>query len=158
MVKVIAFLGTLSLFSFGQEPIKGLFLTKAVFEERVVWDNQKGNLHTLVLATQVQKNATLIYVNQLTNNANSIKKQLVIDNPIPKGTVYLANTASCEGQCQIYYSIDAAKSFKKAEELFVVYGKRKRVAQPSEYTHIKFVFPQLVPYQKVRMGFKSRVK
>lgn len=158
MLRIIGSLLFLSFLALAQQPAKGILLTKAVFEERIVWDNIRGNVRTVVLASKAQKNTTLIYVNQLTNHSNQSKNNIVIDNPIPYGTSYIPNTARCEASCQLYYSIDGGKSFKKQEELFVVYGTKKRVPLGSEYTHIKFVFPQLVPYQKVRMAFKSQIK
>jgi uncharacterized repeat protein (TIGR01451 family) len=158
MLRIIWSLFFLSFFLLAQQPIQGILLTKAVFEERVVWDNIKGNLRTMVLATKAQQNATLVYVNQLTNHSSVNKTNVVIDNPIPYGTTYIPNSASCEGACQLYYSIDGGRSFKKQEELFVVYGTKKRTPLGDEYTHIKFVFPQLIPYQKVRMAFKSQIK
>jgi len=159
MLKKI-FLGMCLSFIFlsGQQPVKGISLTKTVFEERIFWDNIHGEVKKVIPATKVNKNAVLIYVNQVTNHSNQIKKKIVIDNPIPAGTVYFPGSARCEGECQIYYSIDGGKSFKKKENLFVVYGAIKRVPQGNEYTHIKFVFSQLIPYKKVRMAFKSRVK
>jgi uncharacterized repeat protein (TIGR01451 family) len=158
MLRVIGSLLFISCLVSAKQPAQGILLTKAVFEERVVWDNVKGNVHTMLLASKAQKNSTLVYVNQLTNHSNQSKNNIVIDNPIPYGTAYIPNSARCEASCQIYYSIDGGQSFKKQEALFVIYGTQKRTPLGSEYTHIKFVFPQLVPYQKVRMAFKSQIK
>lgn len=158
MLRLIGSLVFLASLVLAQQPVSGILLSKAIFEEQVVWDNIKGNVPTLVLATNAKKNATLVYVNQLTNHANQSKKNIVIDNPIPLGTEYIPNTARCEASCQIYYSIDGGQSFKPQEALFVVYGTKQRPPLGKEYTHIKFIFPQLVPYQKVRMAFKSQIK
>ncbi|HHS92887.1 MAG TPA: hypothetical protein ENK82_06030, partial [Campylobacterales bacterium] len=147
--KIVMGMSLSFLFLSAQQPVKGISLTKTVFEEKTIWDKIHGAVQKVVPATKVNKNAILIYVNQVTNYSNQTKKNIVIDNPIPKGTVYIPKSARCEGGCQIYYSIDGGKSFKKQEELFVIYGTAKRVPNGSEYSHIKFVFPQLIPYKKV---------
>jgi len=158
MLRIIGSLLFLGSLLWGQELGKGLLLTKGVFEERMVWDKFKGNVSTVRPATEAKKNATLVYVNQLTNRSPQTQKNIVIDNPIPYGTMYVPNTARCEASCKLYFSIDGGKSFKRQEALFVVYGTKQRPPLGSEYTHIKFVFPQLLSKQKVRMAFKSRIK
>jgi hypothetical protein len=82
----------------------------------------------------------------------------MVMNPIPFKTAYLRGSATCEGSCKIMFSIDGGKSFDYGENLYVRYGKKKRVATGSEYTHIQFIFHSLNPFSKVRMAFKSRLK
>lgn len=156
--KVLWGLSLLFVLSSAQQPAKSILLSKAVFEEKVVWDNMRGNVRKMVPVTKVKKGTTLTYVNQVANRSNLTKKQIVIDNPIPYGSTYIQGTSSCEGVCEMLYSIDGGTTFKKSEALFVVYGTKKRVPMASEYTHIKFIFSKLAPYEKVRMAFKARVK
>jgi uncharacterized repeat protein (TIGR01451 family) len=106
----------------------------------------------------VQRGATLVYVNRLTNKSRIIKQNIVVMNPIPFDTIYLRGSATCEGSCEIKFSIDGGKSFDYGEKLYVHYGKGKRVAKGSEYTHIKFIFKIIKPFTRTRMAFKAKVK
>jgi len=156
--KVLLALSCLMLLSYAQQPTSSILLSKSIFEEKVVWDNIRGNVRKMVAATRVKKGATLVYVNQILNQSQRTRKQVVVDNPIPYGTTYIRGSSSCEGTCEMLYSIDGGTTFKQSEELFVVYGTKRRVPMASEYTHIKFIFAKLAPYAKVRMAFKAQVK
>jgi len=156
--KVLLGLSLLFTCSYSQQPSKGILLTKSVFEEKMVWDNIRGNIRTMIPATKVNKGATLVYVNKIINQSQTTRKRVVVDNPIPDGTSYIRGSSSCEGVCEMLYSIDGGTTFKQSEELYVVYGTKRRVPMASEYTHIKFIFSALLPYAKVRMAFKAKVK
>jgi uncharacterized repeat protein (TIGR01451 family) len=144
--------------SYAEQSSKGIVLMKSVFVEKMVWDNIRGNIRKMLPVTRVNKGATLVYVNQIINQSQTTRKQIVVDNPIPYGTTYIRGSSSCEGVCEMLYSIDGGTTFKQSEELFVVYGTKRRSPMASEYTHIKFIFSKLVPYVKVRMAFKAQVK
>ena len=148
----------LSIFLSAKNPVKDILLSKAVFQEVSEWKNPGYRVRKIVPATKAHKGAVLIYVNQIINTSNSTKKQVVIDNPIPYGTAYLRGTSSCEGICQMLYSIDGGKSYAKSNELFVIYGTKKRLAKGSEYTHIKYIFSKIPPHAKIRMAFKAVLK
>ena len=141
-----------------KNPIKDIHLLKAVFQEVSEWKNPGYRVRKIVPATKVHKGAVLIYVNQIVNNSNSAKKEVIIDNPIPYGTAYLRGTSSCEGVCKMLYSIDGGKSYAESNNLFVVYGSSKRLAKGSEYTHIKYIFSEIPPHSKIRMAFKAVLK
>ncbi len=156
--KVLLALSCLFVLSYAQQPKKGILLTKSVFEEKIVWDNIRGNVPKLLPVAKVKKGATLVYVNQIINQSQTIRKQIVVANPIPYGTTYIRGSSSCEGVCEMLYSIDGGTTFKQSEKLFVQYGTKRRVPMASEYTHVKFIFSQLAPYEKIRMSFKAEVK
>ena len=148
----------LSIFLGAKNPVKDIRLSKAVFQEVSEWKNPGYRVRKIVPATKVHKGAVLIYVNQIVNNSNSAKKEVIIDNPIPYGTAYLRGTSSCEGVCKMLYSIDGGKSYAESNNLFVVYGSSKRLAKGSEYTHIKYIFSEIPPHSKIRMAFKAVLK
>jgi hypothetical protein len=156
--KVLLALNSFFVLSYAQQPSTSLLLAKSVFVERVVWDNIRGNIRKMLPATRVEKGATLVYVNQVINQSQRMRKHVVIDNPIPHNTTYIRGSSSCEGVCEMLYSIDGGTTFKQSEKLYVVYGTKRRVPMDSEYTHIKFIFSKLAPYEKVRMSFKARAK
>ena len=141
-----------------KNPVKDILLSKAVFQETYEWQNPGRKVRKIVPATKVHKGAVLIYVNQVINTSYSTKKQVVIDNPIPYGTVYLRGTSSCEGVCTMLYSIDGGKTYSESKDLFVIYGNTKRLAKGNEYTHIKYIFSEIPPHAKIRMAFKAVLK
>jgi hypothetical protein len=143
-----------------KNPLSNIKLEKAVFEEQIAIDTLgiKSKKLVPILGKAVRSGAILIYLNRLTNISRITKQDIVVVNPIPFKTAYLRGSATCEGACQIKFSIDGGKSFDYGENLYVVYGKGKRVAQGHEYTHIQFLFPSLSSFSKRRMAFKSRLK
>jgi len=156
--KLVIGLSLLTLVIFAKNPATDIVLSKAVFEEKIVWVNPGRQVRKMVPAKKVKKGATLVYVNQIINKSTVTKKQVIVDNPIPYGSAYIRGTSNCEGVCSMLYSIDGGQTFKESQNLFVVYGTKKRVAKGSEYTHIKFIFSEVPPYAKIRMAFKALVK
>jgi len=156
--KIIVSFSLLTLFLMAKSPVTDVILSKAVFEEQNSWDESGKHVRKMVPVKKVNKGTVLVYVNQLINKSSKIKKEVVVDNPIPQGTTYIRGTSSCEGVCSMLYSIDGGLTFKESQDLFVIYGTKKRQAKGSEYTHIKFVFLELPPMSKIRMAFKAVVK
>ena len=156
--KIILILSLLTVGLFSKNPVTDIILSKAVFEEKIVWENPGRQVRKMIPAKKVKKGAILVYVNQIFNKSAVSKKEIVVDNPIPYGSAYIRGTSNCEGVCSMLYSIDGGKTFKESQDLYVIYGTKKRLAKGSEYTHIKFIFPKLLPYAKIRMAFKARVK
>ena len=158
--KIILFTLLFSSLLFSKNPVSNIKLEKAVFLEQIAIDTL-GIKTTKLIPIQdkmVRHGDTLVYVNRVTNTSRIIKKDIVVMNPIPFKTAYLRGSATCEGVCKIKFSIDGGKSFDYGENLYVQYGKKKRVAKGSEYTHIQFTFHSIEPFAKVRMAFKSRLK
>ena len=158
--KIITISLLFSTLLFSQNSVSNIKLEKAVFLEQIAIDTLGIKTKTLIPIQhkRVEKGATLVYVNRLTNTSRIVKRDIVVMNPIPFKTDYLRGSATCEGSCKIMFSIDGGKSFDYGENLYVRYGKKKRVAKGSEYTHIQFTFHSLHPFAKVRMAFKSRLK
>ena len=152
----------LNLSLFAKNPVSNIKLEKSVFEEQIAIDTlgiKSRKLIPILIGTTLQRGAILLYVNQITNTSLNLRKEeIVVVTPIPFKTSYLMGSASCEGSCQIKFSIDGGKSFDYGENLYVVYGKGKRVAMGSEYTHIQFIFASLSPLSQTKMAFKSRLK
>lgn len=147
-----------SIALYATNPVKDIVLSKAVLKEQLEYNSVGETVRKMVPVQQVRGGDILVYINRIVSNAKVTRHNIVIDNPIPQGTVYLRGTANCEGSCEILFSIDGGKSFKKGEDLFVVYGQKKRAAFGSEYTHIKYIFKSILPFTKTRMAFKAVVK
>ena len=148
----------LGAFLLAKNPVSNMILEKAVFEEQIAIDTLGIKTRKMIPVKLVQHGATMIYINRLTNKARIEKNNIVVLNPIPFKTSYLRGSATCEGSCQIRFSIDGGKSFDFGENLYVLYGKKRRIAIGSEYTHIQFTFATLRAFSKTRMAFKAKVK
>lgn len=156
--KSILILMVSSLFLSAYNPLKDIVLSKAVLKERTVTNTLGQKVRDMVPVQRVTGGDTLVYINKIQSNSKVEKKNIVITNPVPAGTVYLRGTATCEGSCEILFSIDGGQSFKKGENLYVVYGTTRRVAFGSEYTHVKYIFKSILPFTQTRMAFKAIVK
>jgi uncharacterized repeat protein (TIGR01451 family) len=100
----------------------------------------------------------LTYANQGTETATDVH----VDDAIPKGTVYLANTATGEG-AEVTFSSDGGKTFAPAVRL--TYELRlpsgaveKRVATPAEYTHVRWTLRSVPPGATGKVAFRVKVK
>ena len=156
--KVMAVLMLLSLFLYADNPLKGIVLSKAILKEQTVQNNLGQQVRTMVPVQQVTGGDILVYVSKIQSQSKVTKKNIVVTKPVPAGTVYLRSTATCEGSCEILFSIDGGQHFKRSEELYVVYGGKRRVAFGSEYTHVRYIFKSILPFTQLRMAFKAVVK
>ena len=83
---------------------------------------------------------------------------VVITNPIPENTVYLADSAFGSGTA-ISYSIDGATTFGAPDELTVVRDGAQVVASSADYTAIQWAFgPSLAPAAQSYVSFNVRLK
>lgn len=101
---------------------------------------------------------TVIYKNEGDEEATDV----VIDDPIPTGTVYLPDSATGKGS-DISFSIDKGKTYKKPSlltyEVTAAGGKvEKRSASPDDYTHIRWVVKRIPQGQEGKLSFKVKVR
>lgn len=73
------------------------------------------------------------------NTGKEAAKDLVINNPIPANTTYIADSAR-GAEARIDYSVDGGKTFAQPAELFVVKNAQKVQASVVDYTHIRWTF------------------
>lgn len=100
---------------------------------------------------------TLTYANK----GDEVANDAVIDDPIPKGTTFIASSAIGEG-AEITFSNDGGKTF--ATPVKLTYETRlpsgaveKRVASPGDYTHIRFVIKHVPAGASGNVAFRVRV-
>jgi len=110
-------------------------------------------------AELVPPGTVVIYVNSFTNEGTDPANNLVITNPIPKGTEYIAGSAS-EDVGTVTFSADGANSYAPAEQLFVPDGKGgQRLATPGEYSHIRWQLTSPLPSDSTgTVEFRALVK
>lgn len=101
---------------------------------------------------------TLTYINK----GNEPATNAVIDNPVPKGTVYVANSATGDNS-EITFSSDGGKFYalpvKLTYEVKLPSGKtEKRMATPSDYTNIRWKVKSVAPDASGTVGFSVQIK
>ena len=94
------------------------------------------------------------YQNTGTEDATGV----VINNPVPENTQYVANSASGAGS-QVTFSADAGESFASTAELVVDKDGKTRKARAEDITHIRWTLPEAVaPKASGSVEFQVRVK
>ncbi len=83
---------------------------------------------------------------------------VVITNPVPENTQYLADSAFGSGTT-IQFSVDGGKTFGPANELTVVRDGQTVAGTSADYTTIRWVFgPALAPAAQSHVSFNVRLK
>lgn len=125
---------------------------------------QKGGARTtkLVPAQTVSPGDVVEYVLTYRNEGDAPAADAAIEDPIPKGTVYLANSAAGEG-AEVTFSSDGGRTFAPAVKLTYEFrlpsgAVEKRVATPAEYTHVRWTLKQVPPGAAGKVSFRVRVK
>jgi uncharacterized repeat protein (TIGR01451 family) len=114
-----------------------------------------------VAATKIDPGDVIFYTLTYFNSGNEPATSVVLDDPIPAGTVYILNSAYGDG-ADILFSIDG-KIFKKPSLLTYEIKNRngsteKRTASPEEYTHLRWIIPKIDAGVRGNVGFQVRVK
>lgn len=104
---------------------------------------------------------TLIFTLAYKNAGDEKAVDVKLDNPLPNGTRYVANSAAGTNT-QISYSVDGGKTFAKPEQLVVEKtnaGKKEKVrAQAVDYTTIRWVIAEIAPGQSGQVSFRAQVQ
>jgi uncharacterized repeat protein (TIGR01451 family) len=129
-------------------------------EVTVVKNGQK--VTTKVAATRITQGDVMFYTMTYTNSGDEAATSVVLNDPIPPGTVYLPGSAFGAG-ADITFSIDGGKTYAKPA-LLVYEVKRpdgsmeKRTASPEEYTDIHWEVKVIKPGETGKVGFEVIVK
>lgn len=92
------------------------------------------------------------------NTGDQPAEGVVINNPVPENTLYVANSADGAGS-QITYSADAGNNFARVAELVVIKDGKTRKARAEDITHIRWTLPEAVaPKASGSVEFQVRVK
>jgi uncharacterized repeat protein (TIGR01451 family) len=116
-------------------------------EKQVVAQDQNGQPKAAWKALEGKVNVTpgdvLRYVVTGQNAGDSAAKNLVVTQPVSKGTVYVVGSAMNENGAKTVYSIDNGKTFVEAPTVQVklANGKVEQQPAPAEaYTHVRWNF------------------
>ena len=100
----------------------------------------------------------ILYVNTIKNIGNESASNIKIDNPIPNNSAYVDGTAFGSGT-DILFSVDKGKTFNTPDKLTIIRGGEKVIADPDEYTNIRWIFkPELAPGKQSKVTFKAVIK
>lgn len=103
--------------------------------------------------------SVVIYTTTFENIINKPASNISINNPIPNDSEYVGGSAFGK-DCEILFSVDGGKTFAPAEELKIKGADGKeRIAQPKEYTHIRWNYKtKLAPGKSGEVGFRAAIK
>jgi uncharacterized repeat protein (TIGR01451 family) len=99
----------------------------------------------------------LIYTLSYKNVGDEKATAVNVDNPLPNGTHYLANSAS-GADAQINFSVDGGKTYGKPDQLAVHKAGKKAKAEAVDYTNIRWVLGEIKPGQSGQLGFHAKVQ
>jgi uncharacterized repeat protein (TIGR01451 family) len=121
-----------------------------------------NNVTKRVPAETIASGDVIIFTLNYVNSGDEAATNAVINDPIPKGTFYLAGSAFGNG-ADITFSIDGGKTFKKPSlltyEIKHPDGKiEKRMVSPEKYTHIRWIIGVVPAKGSGEAGFQVRVK
>jgi len=133
-------------------------LSTKSYKEIVKVDASGAKKVILQEAKKIIPGDTVVYKNYVTNHTNKEVKNMVLNNAIPEHTEYVADSAKCEKECDILFSVDGGKEFKKAENLMVKSGSKERLALPKEYTNIRWILTSSLDANSVTdVTFKTKL-
>ncbi|MDF3029948.1 MAG: hypothetical protein K0R03_506 [Moraxellaceae bacterium] len=102
----------------------------------------------------------IIYTLNYKNVGDAKATGVTLDNPLPAGTRYVAESATGVNS-QISFTVDG-KAYAKAAELSIertVAGKKEKTrATPADYTGIRWVIAEVKPGQAGQVAFRAQVQ
>jgi len=134
-------------------------LSTKSFKEVVKTDASGLKKVVLVEAKKVVPGDTVVYKNSITNRSKKSVNDMVLNNAIPKHTEYIADSAKCEKDCDILFSVDGGTKFDSADRLMVKIGDKERQALPKEYTNVRWILTSALEANSVtNVSFKTRLQ
>jgi uncharacterized repeat protein (TIGR01451 family) len=134
----------------------------SIAQRREVVEGSGAARTTRWVATDAAKPGDVVeYVLSYSNAGDAAATDAVIEDPIPRGTTYLANTATGEG-AEITFSSDGGRTFapaaKLTSQLRLPSGAvEQRVATPAEYTHVRWVLKGVPAGATGTVAFRVKV-
>ncbi|HIP46084.1 MAG TPA: hypothetical protein EYG95_00850 [Campylobacterales bacterium] len=134
-------------------------LSTKSYKEVVKIDSSGAKKIFLEEAKKIVPGDTVVYKNSIINNSNKSVSDMVLNNAIPKYTEYVADSAKCEKDCDILFSVDGGKEFDKPENLMVNAGDKARLALPREYTNVRWILTSALDANSITdVSFKTRLQ
>jgi uncharacterized repeat protein (TIGR01451 family) len=135
-----------------------LRVTQVAEMERTVTAADGSKQTTLVPATLVPPGGEVVYTVKFENVGKQAATDVVVTNPVPEHTRYVANSAGGPG-IQVAYSVDGGKTFGAPATLKVAAEGGTRPATADDYTHLQFRLGNALPPGQVAYArFRAAVK
>ena len=133
-------------------------LKLSALEEITVVDKQGKKVVKHVKPDHIEPGDVVFYSITYHNKGKKAVEHIVINDPIPENTVYIAGSARGEG-AEITFSVDG-KHFAPADKLMVKGEDGKmRPARSDEYHHVRWrLTASLGAGEQGSVSFKARVK
>jgi uncharacterized repeat protein (TIGR01451 family) len=144
----------------GGAPAQGSLQLKTIAEKeiRVLKANGETEIRRIP-AGKVIPGDEVIYTIEAKNITETAVENVVITDPVPEHTVYVAGTAD-GSETRITFSIDGGQKYDVPENLIVTDPDgTERNALPSEYTHIRWEFTRAIDPGKTRLvRFRAKLQ
>ena len=116
----------------------------------------------LIPAKKIAPNEVIIYTLSYLNKGDEKATNAVVEDPLPKGTVYLPEAADAGG-IEPEFSVDHGKTYNKATllsyEMKLPSGKtERRLATSDQYTNIRWTIKEIPAGAGGKVKFKVKVK
>lgn len=138
----------------------GSIVVKSVAEKEEVVTAADGTKTTrLVPLAKAVPGDEVVYTVTVQNVGKEPATDVVVTNPVPEHTRYVAGSAGGPGT-EVAYSVDGGRTWGRAEELKVREADGTlRPATPADYTHVRFVMknaltPGSVAFARYRVAIK----
>ena len=158
MKKIIPLLIALVFLMLSAEVFAKPLLSVSMKAEKEVIVNKEKKM---IAADKVNSGDVIFYTLSYVNSGNEAATNAVLDDPIPKGTVYLDGSAFGK-DADITFSVDGGKTFKKPSLLTYevkTNGKmEKRVVSPEQYSNIRWTVSAVPAHGSGQIGFQVKVK
>ena len=134
----------------------------AITQAKEVVETKAGQRESRFVATkEVSSGDVVEYTLAYRNAGDQPARDALIDDPIPKGTSYLAASAAGDN-AEVTFSTDGGKTFapavKLSYEIRLPSGQTEmRIATPSDYTHIRWTVRSIAPGTSGKVSFRVRV-
>lgn len=152
--------GTLAfsmLFTSAQAKQSAIKITSEVHELIEVKDEQGKLQFKAIAADEITPGDRILFTTSFKNDGNKASDNVMITNPIPKHTRYLADSAKGE-HCIITFSVDGSVwGDEKTLKVKLKDGKF-RAATAADYTHIRWKYNrELQPAEKKSISFETKL-
>ncbi|PKN38508.1 MAG: hypothetical protein CVU62_06645 [Deltaproteobacteria bacterium HGW-Deltaproteobacteria-2] len=159
MKKIIPLLIALLMLTLSVEVFAKPLISVGMKAEKEITVNKEKKM---VVASKVNPGEVIFFTINYVNSGDEAAINAVLDDAIPKGTVYL-NGSAFGKDADITFSIDGGKTFKKPSvlnyEVKLPNGKmEKRIASSDQYTNIRWTVSVVPTRGSGQVGFKVRVK
>ncbi|MCM0592985.1 MAG: hypothetical protein HEQ35_28865 [Gloeotrichia echinulata IR180] len=134
-------------------------------EKQVIAQNQQGKQsktwQPLKGQAVVQPGDLLRYTLNSENQSDRLVKNLTLNQPIPRGMVYVLKSANALNEAKISYSINGGRNFSDNPTIKVTLANGKVETQPAPataYTHIRFYVPSVAGKTTFTATYQTQVR